>query len=146
MLKFKIWIFQVYCFVNISCPLVVQHHLGVHQHLGVLFSKFRTKPICLFIQFVPTFFFTVKPLCLWCGTGVFEPNKPATSQGMDVLQKISQADNSWRLGYLERCHNHCFRYNCIRLHYYLLRLSNWKKSGRLPFWKKLRSSFILRKI
>jgi hypothetical protein len=28
-----------------------------------------------------------------------------------------------KLGYPERCHNHCFNFNCFRLHYFLFRLS-----------------------
>ena len=65
------------------------------------------------------------------------------------------------LGYPERCHNHCFNFNCFRLHYSfcclpfnffwgnllftrqtlgrLLFEINW---GNLPFFKKLRSSSI----
>ena len=59
-------------------------------------------------------------------------------------QGIQQTDGILleQLGYLERCHNHCFNPNCFWLHHFFHwgRLSFLKYGGRLPFSKKLRSS------
>jgi hypothetical protein len=49
-----------------------------------------------------------------------------TGEKSHTLMILSNWDeNKYLLGYPERCHNHCFNFNCFRLHYYF-----W---GRLPF-------------
>ena len=48
-----------------------------------------------------------------------------------------------RLGYPERCHNHCFIFNCIRLHYFPWRSSSSHKNIEVVFHlKKFRSPSI----
>ena len=72
---------------------------------------------------------------------------PSERVSSKMGNSVSKKRNT--LGYPERCHNHYFNLNCIRLHYFVLlflRLSSIQKNywGSLLLETKLRSSSIFK--